>query len=312
MSERTETALPAAAAARGEIAPAATVWGGEAAPPAPAYLHRRRELIAAGARVLTAIALGLPVAGCQPNPQLGRAQLILVSEEELEAMSDLAEQDIRRRTGVLRDPVRQRRLEQMAARLAAVEGAPQPRQGFRPELLAARSVNAFVLPNGYSGYHDGLWRFTGGDEGELALVMGHEMGHLTGRHAQERVSQQLALTIGAAVIGTAAGMAVDRRYSPAIGAALGLGVALGGAAFARNHEYEADRLGLLYAARAGYDPAAGQRFWDRMEVEQGRSPVPTFLSTHPSYGDRRERLAVLMRQDPEIRRAIELAPRRSA
>lgn len=275
-----------------------------AGPPAPAYVHKRRELIAAGASVLTAMALGLPLSGCQQNPELGRRQLILVSDEELEQMSNMAEQDIRRRAGVLRDPSRQRRLEQMAGRLSAVEGAPQPRQGFRPELLADRSVNAFVLPNGYSGYHDGLWRFTNGDEGELALVMGHEMGHLTGRHAQERVSQQLALTIGAAVVGTAAGLAVDRRYSPAIGAALGLGVALGGAAFSRSHEYEADRLGLLYSARAGYDPDAGKRFWDRMEAEQGRSPGPTFLSTHPSYGDRRERLAALVREDPDIVQAI--------
>lgn len=138
-----------------------------------------------------------------------------------------------------------------------------------------------MLPNGYSGYYDGLWRFTRGDDSELGLVMGHEMGHLAGRHAQERVSQQLALSIGAVVVGTAAGAAVGRRYSPAIGAALGLGVALGGAAFSRSHEYEADRLGLLYAARAGYDPEAGQRFWDRMEAQEGRSGGPSFLSTHP-------------------------------
>lgn len=276
----------------------------------PAYCHRRRELIAAGAGVLTAMALGLPLSGCAQNEQLGRSQLILVSDAELEQMSNQAEQDIRRRTGVLRDPARQRRLERMAERLSAVEGAPQPRRGFRPELLADRSVNAFVLPNGYSGYHDGLWRFTGGNEGELALVMGHEMGHLTGRHAQERVSQQLALSIGAAVVGTAAGAAAGRQYSPAIGAALGLGVALGGSAFSRSHEYEADRLGLLYSARAGYDPTAGQRFWDRMEAQQGRSSTPSFLSTHPSYGDRRERLAALVQEDPQIRQAI-AANRRS-
>jgi predicted Zn-dependent protease len=271
---------------------------------APAYCRRRRELIAAGASVLTAMALGLPLAGCQQNPQLGRSQLILVSDAELEQMSNMAEQDIRRRTGVLRDPARQRRLEQMADRLSSVEGAPKPTRGFRPELLADRSVNAFVLPNGYSGYHDGLWRFTNGNDGELALVMGHEMGHLTGRHAQERVSQQLALSIGAAVVGTAAGAAAGRQYSPAIGAALGLGVALGGSAFSRSHEYEADRLGLLYAARAGYDPNAGQRFWDRMEAQQGGGGGPSFLSTHPSYGDRRQRLAALVREDPDIVQAI--------
>jgi predicted Zn-dependent protease len=272
----------------------------------PAYCHRRSALLSAGAGVLTALALGLPLGGCAQNEQLGRSQLILVSDEELEQMSNMAEADIRRRSGgPVRDPGRQRALERMAGRLSDVEGAPQPRRGFRPELLADRNVNAFVLPNGYSGYFDGMWAFVGGNQDEMAIIMGHEMGHLTGRHAQERVSQQLALAVGVAVVGTAAGAAAGRRYSPAIGAALGLGAALGGAAFSRSHEYEADRLGLVYAARAGYEPQAAMRFWDRMEARHGRGGgPPSFLSTHPSHGDRRERLAMLVREDPEVRRAL--------
>lgn len=272
----------------------------------PAYCHKRRALLTAGAGMLTALALGLPLGGCAQNEQLGRSQLILVSDAEIEQMSNMAEADIRRRSGgPVRDPARQRALERMAGRLSDVEGAPQPRQGFRPELLADRNVNAFVLPNGYSGYFDGMWGFTGGNQDELAIIMGHEMGHLTGRHAQERVSQQLALGLGVAVLGTAvAAGAGARRYSPAIGAALGLGAAMGGAAFSRSHEFEADRLGLVYAARAGYEPQAAQRFWDRMEARQGQATGPTFLSTHPSHGDRRERLAVLIREDPDVRRAV--------
>ena len=273
----------------------------------PAYLHRRQAILQAGAGVLTALALGLSLGGCAQNEQLGRSQLILIDDEELERMSDMAEADIRRRSGgPLRDPARQRILERMAGNLAAVEGAPQPRRGFRPELLADRQVNAFVLPNGYSGYFDGMWGFVGGNQDEMAIIMGHEMGHLAGRHAQERVSQQLALSIGVAVLGTAAAAnRGTRAYSPAIGAALGLGAALGGAAFSRSHEYEADRLGLIYAARAGYEPEAASRFWDRMEAQHGRGGGVSFLSTHPSHGDRRERLAALMREDPEVRRAME-------
>jgi predicted Zn-dependent protease len=274
---------------------------------APAYLHRRRALLTSGAGVLTALALGLPVGGCAENEQLGRSQLMLVSDAELEQMSNMAEADIRARSGgPVRDPARQRAIERMAGRLSEVEGAPQPRQGFRAELLADRNVNAFVLPNGYSGYFDGMWGFVGGNQDELAIIMGHEMGHLTGRHAQERVSQQLALGVGAAVIGAAIGAAAGgRRYSPAIGAALGLGVAMGGSAFSRSHEHEADRLGLIYATRAGYEPRAAQRFWDRMEARHGQGGgAPTFLSTHPSHGDRRERLATLIREDPDVRAAM--------
>jgi predicted Zn-dependent protease len=273
---------------------------------APAYCHRRRALLTSGAAVMTALALGLPLGGCAQNEQLGRSQLMLVSDAELEQMSNMAEADIRARSGgPVRDPARQRALERMAGRLSDVEGAPRPRQGFRVELLADRNVNAFVLPNGYSGYFDGMWGFVGGNPDEMAIIMGHEMGHLTGRHAQERVSQQLALGLGAAVIGAAAGAAVGRRYSPAIGAALGLGVAMGGSAFSRSHEHEADRLGLIYATRAGYDPRAAQRFWDRMEARYGHGGgPPTFLSTHPSHGDRRERLATLIREDPDVRAAM--------
>jgi len=272
--------------------------------PAPAYCHRRRAVLTAGAGVLTSLALGLPLGGCAQNEQLGRSQLILVSDQEVEQMSDMAEADIRRRSGgPVRDAGRQRSLGRMAGRLSDVEGAPQPRRGFRPELLADRSVNAFVLPNGYSGYFDGMWGFVGGSQDEMAIIMGHEMGHLTGRHAQERVSQLLALAIGVAVIGTGAAAASGRRYSPAIGAALGLGAAMGGAAFSRSHEFEADRLGLVYAARAGYEPQAAMRFWDRMEARQGGG-APSFLSTHPSHGDRRERLATLVREDPDVRCSV--------
>jgi predicted Zn-dependent protease len=94
-------------------------------------------------------------------------------------MSNMAEADIRARSGgPVRDPARQRALERMAGRLPDVEGAPRPRQGFRVELLADRNVNAFVLPNGYSGYFDGMWGFVGGNPDEMAIIMGHEMGHL--------------------------------------------------------------------------------------------------------------------------------------
>lgn len=277
---------------------------------APPYCHARRDLIAGGARVLTALALGLPLANCADNQQLGRSQLILVSDAEIEQMSAQAEQDIRSRVGVVRDSGRQRRIDTMAQRLSSVDGAPQPRQGFRAQLLQDDTVNAFVLPNGYSGYHDGMWRFCNGNDNELGLIMGHEMGHLTGKHAQERVSQALAINMGVQLLSQVAGRTAAPQYTPAIGAALGLGAQLGGSAFSRSHEHEADRLGLIYAARAGYDYRAGERFWDRMEQQMGSSGSVSFLSTHPSHGDRRQRLASLTSDDAEVRAAIAAGQRR--
>jgi predicted Zn-dependent protease len=121
----------------------------------PAVLQTRRNLIMAGSQILTAMALGLPLSGCQDNAQLGRSQLILIGDDELERMSLQTELDIRRRIGVSQDYNRQRRLERIAANMADVPGAPRPRRGFRAQLLASNDVNAFVLPN---GYHQLLYR----------------------------------------------------------------------------------------------------------------------------------------------------------
>ena len=266
----------------------------------PAVLHHRRRVLERGAAVMTAMALGLPLANCAQNDALGRRQLILVDEDEVERMADLAERDVKRRYGGRsRDAAKQRALERMVSRMASVQGAPRPRRGMRAEMLADGSVNAFALANGYTGYMDGMWSFVSGDQHELASVMGHEMGHIAGRHHQERLSQQLALSIGAAIIGTVAAQA--RVYSPAVGAALGLGRALGGSAFSREHEYEADRLGMLYAARAGYDPAKAPVLFDRMERTLGDNPM-AFIATHPSHGDRRDRMRRLLAEEPELAR----------
>ncbi len=242
----------------------------------------------------------MPLSGCQDNAQLGRSQLILIGDDELERMSLQTELDIRRRIGVSQDYNRQRRLERIAANMADVPGAPRPRRGFRAQLLASNDVNAFVLPNGYSGYYNGLMDFTRNDSNEIAQVMGHEMGHVTGRHGQERISQLFAMQLGARIVTAAATQGSRRQYSPAVGAALGLGVQLGGQAFSREHEYEADRLGLIYATRAGYRPDASLQFWDRMESRFGSNSIPSFLSTHPSHGDRKDRLRSLMANDSEF------------
>lgn len=267
---------------------------------APPILQVRRNLILAGSQILTAIALGLPLSGCQENTNLGRSQLILISDDELDRMCLQAESDIRRRTGVSRDYNRQRRLERIAENMSNVPGAPKPRRGFRVQLLASNDVNAFALPNGYSGYYNGLFDFTRNDSDEVAQVMGHEMGHVSGRHGQERMSQLFAMQLGARVVTAAVTQGSRRQYSPAVGAALGLGVQLGGQAFSREHEYEADRLGLIYATRAGYRPDASLSFWDRMEARFGSGSVLSFLSTHPSHGDRKDRLRSLMTSDREF------------
>jgi len=266
----------------------------------PSLVIARRRVLEQGAAVLTAMALGVSLTGCAQNDALDRRQLILIDEDEVERMSDITERQIRQQFGRSRNPARQREIERMLDRMATVEGAPRTRRGLRAEVLNDRNVNAFALPNGYSGYHDGLFAFAREDKDEIASVMGHEMGHIAGRHAQERLSQELAMSIGVAIIGTTI---AGRSWSPAIGAALGLGRAMGGAAFSREHEREADRLGLVYAARAGYDARKAPNFFARKERELGDDPM-TFLSTHPSHGERQQRMVELLERDQDIVQAM--------
>jgi predicted Zn-dependent protease len=268
--------------------------------PCPALAVTRRRIIEQGAAVMAAMALGLPLAGCAQNDALGRRQLILVDEDEVERMADMTERQLRQQYGRSRNAARQREVERMVDRMAAVEGAPRTRRGLRAEAINNRDVNAFALPNGYTGYHDGLSAFARDDKDEIASVMGHELGHIAGRHAQERYSQHLAMAIGVAIIGTAV---AGRSWSPAIGAALGLGRAMGGAAFSREHEREADRLGLVYAARAGYDARKAPNLFARMERELGDNPM-AFLSTHPSHGERQQRMTELLERDQDIVQAM--------
>jgi len=115
----------------------------------PAVARARREVLERGAAALAAIALGLPLANCAQNETLGRSQLILVSPEEVEQMADMSEAHLRQQFGgPTRDRRRQREIERMADRMAAVEGAPRPRRGLRGEALASPALNAFALPNG--------------------------------------------------------------------------------------------------------------------------------------------------------------------
>jgi predicted Zn-dependent protease len=135
----------------------------------------------------------------------------------------------------------------------------------------------------------GLLKVATSDD-ELAVVMGHEAAHAIARHGAERISRAIAVQAVAAV--AIASGEVDPRLVGATAAAYGL---LGETAFSRSEESEADRIGLVIAADAGYDPRAAVGFWKKM-AEKGGSKPPEFLSTHPSDETRAKRLS---RQMPE-------------
>ena len=146
------------------------------------------------------------------------------------------------------------------------------------------TVNAWVMPGGKVGFHTGLLDIMENDD-QIATVMGHEAGHVVGRHAAERYSQQMAAAGGLALANVAL-EAGDVENRGLIAGILGAGVTFGVILpYSRQHEYEADRLGADFMVGADYRADEAVRFWDTMTQQAGQRPLE-FMSTHPSDANR--------------------------
>jgi predicted Zn-dependent protease len=151
-------------------------------------------------------------------------------------------------------------------------------------VFADNTPNAFALPGGKIGIHDGIFKYTKNDDG-LAAVIAHEMVHITARHATQRVSRQM--TAGIVSAGLASIIAGgDPNMAQGLGQIFGMGANVGVVLpYSREAEFEADRIGVLYMARAGYDPKESVKVWRRFEKSGGSRP-PQWLSTHPYTSER--------------------------
>jgi len=244
---------------------------------------------AAVPRVMRGLCLGLLLplllAGCGTVPLTGRQQMLLMSEQEERALGARAFRDYLAKAAPSRDPAHRAQVTRVGQRIAAATGRTDLRWEFR--VVVEEQVNAFCLPGGKVVVNTGLLERVGDDD-ELAAVIGHEAAHAIARHGAERASQEmlagLGLSVAAGIIGAratdsaAAGLAIA-----ALGAGATVGILL---PYSRLHESEADRMGLIYMARAGYDPRAAARFWRRMQAMEGRGGTPEFLSTHPADATR--------------------------
>ncbi len=177
---------------------------------------------------------------------------------------------------------------------ASAPAGPTPRDfDWRVSLVDNSPVNAFCLPGGKIVVYTGILPVAKTDAG-LATVMGHEMAHATLRHGSERLFQQKATqTLMTGVQFSLGDMSYEQRRAVmgAIGAGAQYGILM---PFGRNHESEADAVGLMYMARAGYDPRESITFWERMEKMGGGGSTPEFMSTHPSHGTRIAQLKALL------------------
>lgn len=167
--------------------------------------------------------------------------------------------------------------------------------------------NASVLPNGKIVVYTGILPIAGDDAG-LAAILGHEVGHVVGRHGAERMSQALLAQLAVLVVDVGVAVA-DPRYRGLARTVAVLGTTFGlQLPFSRLHESEADRLGMIFMAKAGYEPAAAIGVWERME-RAGRSGGLEFFSTHPGPATR---VADLRRWLPEAQRHFAQRPTRGA
>ena len=228
--------------------------------------------------VLVALAL-LVVAACQSVPITGRKQLLALPEATETQMGLSAYQEILGKAKVSTDPAVNEQVTRVGKRIAAAADRPDYQWEFKA--LDDKQVNAFCLPGGKIGVYTGILPVTRDDAG-LAAVIGHEVAHATARHSGERVTQNL-IAQGLLVGTTIALTGRDPRVSQA--AQLGfMALATGGLLYyGRSQESEADHLGLIYMAKAGYHPSASRDLWVRMGAASGgKQRMPEFLSTHPS------------------------------
>lgn len=240
---------------------------------------RRLGLI--GAAVVSAT-----LAGCTTNATTGRSQLLTMSrDEEIKLGAEAAPGLTTEFGGKVPDEQLQAYVSNIGHRLASVTEADNPSLPWEFTLLNSPVINAFALPGGKVFVSRGLAvELT--NEAQMAAVVGHEIGHVTAKHTNERFAQAAGLSIGGAILGAVIGGAATGDANGA-GIGAGAGAAVGGVAglaFSRDQEIEADRLGMRYMERLGYDPVGAievQQILAREASKGGGAPLEIF-STHPS------------------------------
>jgi len=250
-----------------------------------------------GFRWRPGLAVALVAAGvltaCETVPYTGRSQLQFMSPQQESELGAQAYQQTLAKAKLSSDAAASEMVTRVGSRIAAATGHPEYKWEYRL-IQDDKQVNAFALPGGKVAVYTGILPITR-DENGLAAVLGHEIGHVIARHGGERVSQQMLVNVG-----LEATMAALSKGNPAtvqaVASLLGAGATVGVLLpWSRAQESEADHLGLILMAKAGYDPHAARDLWVRMAAaSQGSGKPPEFLSTHPSEPTRIQQIEVWM------------------
>ncbi len=260
-------------------------------------------LFARSRSAATSLLLAALLTACATVPETGRTQLMLVSPGDVAQLSLREFEKLKKSTPISHDPAETALVERVGRRIAAVAPLPNARWEFvlfdEPKVM-----NAFCLPGGKVGVYSGILNITK-DEAGLATVIGHEVAHAVAQHGAERMSQALLVQLGGELLAEALRSrpeATQQLWQQAYGIGTQIGFML---PHSREQELEADQLGLLYMARAGYNPREALAFWQRFKAYNDRrgAQPPVFLSTHPLDKQRITQIERLLPQaEAEYRR----------
>ena len=254
-------------------------------------------------RILITALFAVMILGCTKVPVTGRRQLSLVSNSEIIPMSFQQYEQVLKESKLSDDEEQVAMVKRVGGRIQkAVEeymemkGASDNLEGFAWDfnLIEDDIMNAWCMPGGKVAFYTGIMSICKNEAG-IAVVMGHEVAHAIANHGRERMSQGLLAN------GFLGGISVAMGSNPTLTQdilmqSIGAGTQLGMLTFSRKHESEADEIGLIFMAMAGYNPNEAPKFWERMSEGSGGSQPPEFLSTHPSH---ETRISDLKAQIPE-------------
>lgn len=260
--------------------------------------------------IFCCIIVALLTAACATVPLTGRRQLSLVPDAEIMAASFRQYDQFLEEHTLSGDAQATAMIQRVGNNIkSAVEkyfadnGMNRQLDGYAWEfnLVESEDVNAWCMPGGKVVFYTGILPITQTETG-VAVVMGHEVAHAVAEHGAERMSQQLVAQFGSAALATALQnkpKETQAMFMAAFGVGAQYGVLL---PFSRTQESEADHLGLVFMAMAGYDPREAVAFWGRMSDASGGGKPPEMMSTHPSDATRIANLRELM---PEAMRYYE-------
>ena len=253
--------------------------------------------------VVFLLAITMVVASCQTAPVTGRKQLMLVQESQAIEESAKAYPQVLapiQKAGKLNDDAAMKaRVDKITARLVAQAIKYRPETGSWDWQVAViddpKTLNAWCMAGGKMAVYSGIITQLNLSDDEIAQVMGHEIAHALAKHTAERMSTAMAsdavLQIGAMLLGSNSASSQMTMQAAAVATTVGLQLPN-----SRKQESEADRIGIELAAKAGYDPRAAPRLWEKMLQGSGTKGQSDFLSTHPQSEKRQEALTALIPQ----------------